>query len=488
MPTMTANTDVAIVGAGPAGLTLACALAQYGIDHQIVDLAPERSRHSKAGVVHARTLETLEHLGVAGELAARGIRIPQFTVRDRDRTLLTLRFDGLPSRWASPLFVPQSVTEQVLEERLEALGGRVRRSRAVTGVELTGDGALVSVSDEHGQTAVLRARYLVGCDGVHSQVRHALGIGFAGAAYEASFVLADVRMRWSMPSGEAQGFFSPDGLALVVPLPGGVHRVVATVAEPLPEPGIADVQALLDRRGPRAETHVDDLIWSSDFRVHHRVADRFRSGPAFLCGDAAHVHSPAGGQGMNTGMQDAHNLAWKLALALRGQAPADLLDSYEAERRPVALEVVRLTDRLTRAATARSPLATALRNRALRVLGRAPAFRERIALNLSELATSYAHGRGRPGRRPGDRPKANLPPPLPGGAVFRLVVPADPTGEMGEAAARRELPVVVEATGEVAEALLVRPDGYLAAVAPTAKAASLLDHPWLLAPARQHQR
>jgi 2-polyprenyl-6-methoxyphenol hydroxylase-like FAD-dependent oxidoreductase len=202
----------------------------------------------------------------------------------------------------------------------------------------------------------LRARYVVGCDGAHSSLRGSVGIPFEGATYPESFVLADVRMDWHLPDDEVQLFFSPEGLVVVAPLPGERrHRIVATVDEAPTEPSLEDVQALLDARGPRTpRPRVEKVVWSSRFRVSHKLAARFREGAVFLAGDAAHVHNPAGGQGMNTGIQDAANLAWKLALVLGGQAPDSLLDSYERERRPVAREVISTADRLTRLATMRA--------------------------------------------------------------------------------------------------------------------------------------
>jgi 2-polyprenyl-6-methoxyphenol hydroxylase-like FAD-dependent oxidoreductase len=232
-------------------------------------------------------------------------------------------------------------------------------------------------------------RTVVGCDGGHSLARGALGIPFQGETYPQSFVLADVRMSWALPDDEVQLFFSPEGLVVVAPLPQGHHRVVATVDGAPAEPSLSDVQALLDARGPRSQRpRVEEVVWSSRFRVQHRIATRFREGGVFLCGDAAHVHSPAGGQGMNTGIQDAANLAWKLALVVRGRAPGSLLDSYERERRPVARGVVSTTDRLTRLATVRSPLLRRLRNALIPIAGRAGRLPRRLAKILPHQAPS----------------------------------------------------------------------------------------------------
>jgi flavin-dependent dehydrogenase len=287
-----------------------------------------------------------------------------------------------------------------------------------------------------------------------------------------------VRMGWHLPDDEVQLFFSPAGLVVVAPLPGGLHRIVATVDEAPPKPSLSEVQDLLDARGPRAHRpNVEDVAWSSRFRLQHKVAARFREEGVFLCGDAAHVHSPAGGQGMNTGIQDAANLAWKLALVLRGQAPVSLLDSYERERRPVAQGVVSTTDRLTRLATMRSPLARRLRNVMITIAGRAGRLPRRLAKNLSELDVSYRAGWRVDGPKTVERWATkgygairDLDP------AFRLVVPRVQQEQAAADVARfGGLPVRVIAQADLAQAtLLVRPDGYVAGHAAPGQHARLL--------------
>ena len=367
-----ASTTVAIVGAGPTGLALAVTLAQAGIDHVLLDRLPEGANTSRAAVVHARTLEVLHEIGADRELIARGLKIDRFTVRDGARTLLSTTFGKLPTPYPYALMVPQDRTEAVLLARLRELGGDVHRPYEVTGV----------VQDEHGVTVTtgtgetLRAEYAVGADGMHSAVRDAAGIGFTGSAYAESFVLADVEMDWAPGAEEVSLGFGALGISVVAPLPGGHYRVVATVAEAPAEPDLVFVQRLLDERAP-GQAKVTAVAWSSRFRVHHRVADHYRAGRLFLAGDAAHVHSPAGGQGMNTGIQDGYALGQALAAA----DPA----RYEPQRRPVALRVVAFTDRMTRIATTRNPLARTLRNTLLPLLARIPAFRTNLATELAEL-------------------------------------------------------------------------------------------------------
>jgi 2-polyprenyl-6-methoxyphenol hydroxylase-like FAD-dependent oxidoreductase len=379
--TAAAQTEVLIVGAGPTGLTLAVALAAQGISTVVIDRQAEGANTSRAAVVHARTLEVVEPLGVADRLVALGLQAGRFTIRDRDRVLVPIEFDGLPSRYPYTLMVSQAVTESVLLARAQELGVVVRRPCSLVSSTQDEAGVLATLSDG----SQVRARFMVGADGMHSLVREQAGIGFDGGSYGESFVLADVKLEASdaVPGREVILFFSPAGLVVVAPLPDGVHRIVATVDDAPEQPSVAYVQALLDARGPQAaRAVVREVLWGSRFRVHHRVARAYRQGRVLLAGDAAHVHSPAGGQGMNTGMQDAIALAEALGLALAGDLAA--LDVYEAQRKPVAEQVVTLADRLTRMATAPRAL-RGLRNLVLSTLARMPNFRRKLAWQLSGL-------------------------------------------------------------------------------------------------------
>jgi 2-polyprenyl-6-methoxyphenol hydroxylase-like FAD-dependent oxidoreductase len=373
------DADVLVVGAGPSGLTLAAALAARGVRACVIDAQAEGANTSRAAVVHARTLEVLESLDVARRLVARGLQARRFTVRDRDRVLMPIAFEDLPTRYPYTLMVSQAVTESVLLERFTELGGRVLRPCLLVDLQQDATGATVTLDDGR----QLRARYVVGADGMHSTVRERAGIGFTGGTYGESFVLADVRLTGGVPSDEVILYFSPAGMVVLAPLPDGVHRIVATVDDAPEHPDIAYVQALLDTRGPKAERAVvQEVLWGSRFRVQHRLADVYRSGRLLLAGDAAHVHSPAGGQGMNAGILDAVALADALTGALAGNESA--LDAYGALRRPIAQQIVALADRLTRMAVVR-PGWRVLRNLLLSTLSRLPALRRQLAWRLSGL-------------------------------------------------------------------------------------------------------
>ncbi|KAF0847934.1 FAD-dependent oxidoreductase [Nocardia caishijiensis] len=387
--TLPATSSVVIVGAGPVGLTAAIVLAEAGVDYVLIDRLAEGANTSRAAVVHARTLEVLDELGIADELVGLGIKVPTFKMHDGPKTLATVEFGGLPTAFPYTLMVPQDVTERVLLDRLHKAGGQVHRPITVTAVRNEKDSATVEYVGVDGTPGSITADYVVGADGMHSVVREHAGIGFTGDTYPASFILADVRMAWPSPRSEVSLHLSPEGVTVVAPLPDPHderYRVVATVDEAPEHPTREDIQALLDARGPAGEVQVDEVLWSSRFRVHHRVADHYRAGHVLLAGDAAHVHSPAGGQGMNTGIQDAALLGTLLAKVAAGE-PDSVLDTYETIRRPIATEVVAFTDRMTKMATLGSAPARTLRNTAMSVLTRIPAIRTKLAYQLAELGS-----------------------------------------------------------------------------------------------------
>ena len=293
---------------------------------------------------------------------------------------MSLDFGGLATEYPYTLLVPQNITEKLLFDRLVELGGTVLRPKTLTTITQDSDGVTATFDD--GST--IRARYAVGADGFHSVVREQARIGFQGGQYEESFVLADVRLSGAVPVDEVLLFWARAGLTVVAPLPDGSHRIVAPVSEAPESPSVEFIQQLLDTRGSGVgRMVVTDIVWGSRFRIHHRVADTYRAGRLLLAGDAAHVHSPAGGQGMNLGIQDAVALADALSAVLAGGADS-LLDEYSAARRPIAQDVVAMTDRLTRLATL-PRAARPLRNIVIGLAGRVPAVRGALARRLSGL-------------------------------------------------------------------------------------------------------
>jgi 2-polyprenyl-6-methoxyphenol hydroxylase-like FAD-dependent oxidoreductase len=386
--------DVLIAGAGPTGLTLACELARHGIRPRIVDERAAPSQKSRAFGVHARTMELFETMGAIAPLLARGNPAQGLSVYSRGQRIAEIAMHGtIDSRYPYILIVSQSDTERVLTEHLAGLGVAIERSTEVLDFEQDASGVTARLRRADGAIEVTRCRYLAGCDGAHSEVRKRLGIEFEGAPYPGQWLLADATMDWDYPQNELAVFTHPRGVTAHFPLSQGRGRLmfqlpdVALDDEP-GEPTLDDVRRLLAQRELRARD-VRDPVWLSYFRLHHRLAARFRDGRVFLAGDAAHIHSPVGGQGMNIGIQDAYNLAWKLALVVRGHAGEPLLASYEPERRRVDEGVVDLTHRATTMVMLRNPVLQALRNAVVRIAGRLDAVQQRMLAMASQIEHHY---------------------------------------------------------------------------------------------------
>jgi 2-polyprenyl-6-methoxyphenol hydroxylase-like FAD-dependent oxidoreductase len=370
--------DVLVVGAGPTGLTVAVALLSRGRQVLIVDDQAEGDNTSRAAVVYPQTLEVLNPYGVAERLVSQGIQTAKFTIRDRDRVLMPVKFDKLPSAFPYALLVSQAVTEASLLERLKELGGKVLRPWRLTRLDQDTSGVTATFADG----ARIRAAFVVGADGAHSTVRDQARIEFSGTESGASYSLADVHLMGGLPDDELIVYFSPAGHLVVLPLPGGIHRIVANVAAAPVEPDITFLQQLLDTRGPQTERAViRDILWGSRFLTRHAVAASYHAGRVALAGDAAHVHSPLGGQGMNLGINDAVVLGSTLSQILEG-ASTSLLEAYSASQRPVARQVISITDLLTRVATMKTYLRH-VRNLTLTTLS--ALIRRRLAWRLSLL-------------------------------------------------------------------------------------------------------
>ncbi|WP_432943458.1 FAD-dependent oxidoreductase [Kribbella sp. CA-253562] len=378
-------TDVVVVGAGPVGLAVGAVLAGAGHEVVVVDKLAAGANTSRAAVVHARTLEMLEGIGVSDRLVELGVPAARFSIRDGGRELIGVPFDGLPTKYPYTLMIPQDRTEQVLLERLEELGGAVRRPCAATGITQYDDHAVVTL--DTGET--LTARYVVAADGMHSRIRDLAGLGDdTSDTLPLSFSLADVRVDGGLRSEQVELYLATEGVLVVAPLPDGTFRLVAEVDEAPEQVDVAYAQQLLDTRGPtssgRSSTaRVTEVVWGSRFRIHERVAAAYRNGRVVLAGDSAHSHSPAGGQGMNLGLRDAITLGAALSTALT-TGDEHAIDQYAVQARAEALEVVALAHRLTRIATAPKLLRPA-RNFVLHLLGHVPAVRQGLARRLSAV-------------------------------------------------------------------------------------------------------
>ncbi len=386
---------VLIAGAGPVGLTMAIELTRYGVPVRIIDKTSSRTDKSKALVVWPRTLELLEPSGSSREMLKAGLKTHGASLYDDTRLIGQIRLEGVNTAYPYGLMIPQSETERVLETKLEILGIKVERETEL--IESVDQGTIVhaKVRLKSGEIEEIESDWLLGCDGAHSFVRHALGMKFEGDTVQINFILADVKLdSSSFVSKEITAFWHKKGVLIVFPFADGRVRLIADMGPSggkRQDPTLAEVQAVVDDRGP-GKVRVTDPLWMSSFGINERKVGKYRKGRVFLAGDAAHIHSPAGGQGMNTGMQDAFNLAWKLALVQKGEASESLLDSYSIERSAVGEMVLKNAGRFTRVGLVKNPVMRRIRNFLVHHLIASKSVREMISNQVTELAVAYGEG------------------------------------------------------------------------------------------------
>ena len=487
-----ADCQVLVVGAGPTGLVLAAELLARGIHTRVIDRGDGAALQARAIGIHARTLEVLDMMGLAGRFIEHGQVVRHLRFYSEGRCLTSLEFGRCGSRFGFLLDLPQDETERLLRARIAELGGVVEQRTELNGLTAGGDAVTAAVRGVHeGQARTITAEYVVGCDGAHSQVRSELGLTFHGHPYPQEWLLADVLLDWDLREDAVHAFFRSDGLPVIFfPMRGHRWRVTLPFAgnRDRQAPTLAEIQQLTSQRAPRPVA-VSDPTWLASFRCHRRSASAYRRGRVLLAGDAVHIHTPAGGQGLNTGIMDAHNLGWKLALVVSGRAPDTLLDTYGTERRPVAEDVLRLTHALVHYGTMSQPVKRRVRDIVVPALGRSPVIQRRVARRISQVYVTYPPGplarqdRGRGGPRAGQRMpdihvRAGSQPTtlhrvLRGGRHV-LVVPAGHLASVLSDSGLRPYSSDLEVvTGDVAQAprpdngtgpvILVRPDGHVAA-------------------------
>lgn len=457
------DTDVLIVGAGPVGLFLANECARRNLRWRLVEMRASQSEHSKALAIFPRTLEIFDMAGVVGPFLEKANRVTSVAVITHGRTLADMQFTPEETPYSFVAMVPQDVTERLLAEELQRKGGRVEYETTFVSAEQENDGVSV-VIDRNGQRAKLRASFVIGCDGAHSAVRRTLKLPLEGGEYEDSFMLADIETNETLPVNQMQLCPSEFGPVAIFPMSATRRRVVATIEQPEGDaPSLDLVREILVQRAPSA-IEARGLHWSSYFRIHHRHAPRLRVGRIFIAGDAAHIHSPFGGQGMNTGLHDAWNLVWKVDLFLQGRGNEQLLDSYSAERLPVIKNVIGTTDFLTKAMGTPNKFAQALRDTVIPLVSRLAPFQHAFVQRLSELAIAYSGSPIIEG--PGER---YFDDSMRGGtgisSRFLVMIDDDEESSIEEAAKqlRESLGGIVEVrTASKPGVTLVRPDGYIA--------------------------
>ena len=411
------DADILIVGAGPTGLALAVELCRRDVRCRIIEKSPTPNADSRALGMFPRTLEQLSFLGVSDRLREEALEIAAIRGYAGDRQLFRI-VATVDSPFPHPFSIPQAATEEILRGRLAVVGGKVEWGTELVRLDSQAD-AIVGTWKVGEREEQWRGRFIVGCDGAHSTVRRALGVEFSGTRYLETFVLADVAVHAALPEREAVIFFSPDGPLAFFPFrEPSRYRMVAQLGRAEVDTdghGLTNQTVTLEelREFVRARSslsvEISDPRWISAFRIHRRMVSEYRRGRVLLAGDAAHIHSPVGGQGMNTGIQDAINLGWKLAAVCRGRAQMGLLDTFGLERRPVAASILRGTDFATRAVLIKNPVGRGLRNSALSTFAKVAPLRRRTLDGVAELRVRYRRSpivqeSIRPKRRRGLRP------------------------------------------------------------------------------------
>ncbi|MEE6135491.1 FAD-dependent monooxygenase [Mycobacterium sp. 050128] len=511
----TSKTEVLVVGAGPVGLVAGCELARRGIRVRVIDKLAAPTDQSRAIAVHSRSLDMYSRMGIIDEMVSTGVKATAMRMYAGSSRLFHVPLSVVDSAFPFSLVTAQTETERVLTEYLESLGVTIERGVELVALKQDDAGAHLTLRHADGVTELLTTPWVIGADGARSTVRKLVGTKLAGSFVGERFLLGDVDAEHQLDRDSMYTFFAPDGPVVVLPMREGRMRFLAEIHDapgaPLNlHPTQDELQTILDQRV--GGIHLLTSHWLTSFEVHHARVPAYRWGRVFLAGDAAHIHSPAGGQGMNTGMQDAFNLAWKLAAVLNGEAGERLLDSYEAERLPVAHKVISFTDRLTRVGTL-SGVPRVIRNLIVKTLSHIPAISRFVANVVEEIDIGYRDSPIAVGQ-PVKRAKAVAGDHLPhvvdetvqkqlsavcgaqntGHTVVTVahghVAPAAGEGELQVLVTDADTPVagydavIADPKGLVAQRLgltaggrvVVRPDGYLGAVAALADTATIADY------------
>ncbi len=384
------NISVLIVGAGPTGLMMAYQLARHGISFRIIDKKPEQTQHSNAVALQTRTLEIFKQIGLVDDFLRVGQPCKSICFYDKGKEFARASFSKLNSIYNFILSLPQAATETIFNEKLHKLEHHVDRSRELVDVKTHPNEVVATIRHSDGTEEIIHCEWLIGCDGAHSTVREKCAFNFPGEDLKDQFVVADGVFDSFLRNDEIH-IFSADGYMLgVFPIGSNHFRMGGNLNLGYTRKNYTenDIKQLVNERS-FGQLNAREVTWVSPFWIHSKITDKMRQGNVFLAGDAAHIHSPVGGQGMNTGLQDAHNLAWKLALVIQGRADPKLLDSYHAERYPVIKEVVAITDRFTRLLILSNPFLLFFRKYLIKAAMSIPAITHYITEHMTQLTIRY---------------------------------------------------------------------------------------------------
>jgi len=382
------NPSVLIVGAGPTGLMMACKLAQYGISFRIIDKKPEASKQTNAAVLHKRSLEILDQMGIVDRFLKEGNRATELRMHGERAMIATIPLDHGDCYYKFALMLPQYKTEKLLNDYLEENHRRIERSVELIDLKQEGSEVYSTLKYANGNTEVVKSQWVIGCDGIGSTIREKSSISFGGEDFPQEFLVADICLETSLSVQGIDGFLGQKIMG-IFPLGEDRYRVVANMGKTTQTISEPDIRQMVENR-TQGQFKVKSISWSSPFWIHSKFAENMRNGPCFIAGDAAHVHSPAGGQGMNTGLQDVHNLAWKLALVIHGKAEESILDSYHLERHPVIEGVVNFTEKMTKLGTINNRFFSKLREIFMRfILNSSYTLEMKIGTIVSQLAIRY---------------------------------------------------------------------------------------------------
>ncbi len=411
------DVDALIVGAGPVGLTLATECRRSGVSFRIIDKNAAHSERSKALAIWSGTLECMSSMGLVDEFLARSMPGHGLMFHDTGKFINRVSLhEGVESAYPIPVILPQCETEEILIAHLQRAGVTIERSVEMTGLKNEASGVEAELTHSDRTKEIVRAKYLAGCDGAHSFARHHLPVTFDGVAEESSFILIDCKVEGDLPSDHLYINWGPIGISIFFPIKKDVFRLFAVRQDKSDRstPTVEEFNEYLRANGLR-QLRLYDAEWLGYFGVHERYASRARVGRVFLLGDAAHVHSPAGGQGMNTGMQDAFNLGWKLALLTRGKGDAEAIaESFHAERHPVAKALIEKTTKLLHFGMAHGPFIRLVKDAGVKYLFQANFMQEKLSGELSELHINYPESplvsadsswSNRHGFKPGSKPR-----------------------------------------------------------------------------------